>query len=83
MTGHVANEAERPLIMWTIYDNPKDYPGLFVARMFKVWRAGPEPTAEVVMSRSLDEVRRAMTHLGLTCIQRSPDDDPKILEIWL
>lgn len=72
-----------PLQMWTIYDHPTDYPFLFVARKFEVDAAGPRPTTEVFVAPSIDRVRFEMVRRGLTCLTRSPEDDPKIVETWL
>ena len=69
--------------MWTIYDHPRDFPDFYVARLFKVDAEGTRATVEVVLSSSLDEIRRSMCLLGLTCLNRSPEDDPLIVEVWL
>jgi hypothetical protein len=72
------------LPMWTIYHSPKDFPGRYVARLWLVGGGSPEPkpTDRFVTSNSLDGVR-AMLPPGLTCLQRSDDDDPVIVETWL
>lgn len=69
------------LCLWTIYEKPSDYPDLFVARMF----VGDKPTALVLLGKTLDEVREALSraHPGMCCMPRDPRDDPKIVETWL
>jgi hypothetical protein len=70
------------MVMWTIYDHPRDYPDAFVARKWLIG-GGPEPgpTDEVMTAATLDELRRLM--FGLACIPRWPEDDPCIVEVWL
>jgi hypothetical protein len=65
--------------LWTIYDRPSDYPDSFVARKFIVDR----PTDEVIVRDTLAEVREAIGSRALVRIERSPSDDPKIVEVWL
>lgn len=73
-----------PLRMWTIYASPRDYPDKFVARMFEVDASGARPTESIVISDSLDTIRECMAiQMGLTCITRSPEDEPQIVESWL
>lgn len=64
--------------LWTIYDRPSDYPESFVARKFIVL-----PTDEVIVRDTLAEVREAIGSRALVRIERSPLDDPKIVEVWL
>lgn len=66
------------LPIWTIYDHPLDFPAQFVARLSVMDR----PTAKVLKGDTLDALRAQMPH-GLTCIPRSPGDDPVIVECWL
>jgi hypothetical protein len=64
--------------LWIIYDNPPDFPGYFVARL---WR-GEEPSHQYVLGLTLDEVRAKLPQ-GLKWVDRAPDDDPCIVEKWL
>lgn len=67
------------LPIWTLYDHPRDYPTEYVARLF----IGEKPTDQVLTSKSLDLLRSEMVARGLSCLTRSPGDDPKIIETWL
>lgn len=67
------------LDIWTVYDSPKDLRGWFVARRFTL----DGPTPDVITTRTVDEVRDVMRRMGLTCIPRSPEDDPVIVESWI
>jgi len=72
------------LQMWTLYDHPADLPDCpYVARLFEVGSDGVKATTMTLWSESLDELRASMTSQGLTCLARSPEDDPKIIEVWL
>ena len=68
-----------PFALWTVYDKPKDFPGLYVARKFTL--AGPTPTT--MTSEDLDALRNALARMGLVPMARSPEDDPVIIESWI
>lgn len=67
------------LPIWVVYDHPTDLPDHFVARLW----VGEEPTPNLVMAKDLELVREALLDMGLTRLDRRPEDDPKILETWL
>ncbi len=71
------------LDLWTIYARPKDYPDHFVARRWEVRHSGPTPTAEVIVSGDLEQIRDAMRARRLTCIGRKPADEAQIVESWI
>jgi hypothetical protein len=71
------------LYMWTVYERPSDFPNNFVARLFKIGRGASLPTDTVMISASLEKIREQMQLRGLTCLPRAPEDDPKIVEVWL
>jgi hypothetical protein len=72
------------LAMWTVYDHPLDYPGKFVARRWDVDANGPKPSGSIIVMNDLQTLRDVLEfELGLTCLARSPGDDPKIVETWL
>ena len=66
------------LHIWTIYFDPSDFPGLYVARKFNV----DKPTKEFKTAKTLEEIRLAIPQ-GLFCIPADPSDDPVIVESWL
>jgi hypothetical protein len=67
------------LSMWTVYDHPSDYPDKYVARCF----SGEQPTSSIIIAENLEVIRYILClEMGLTR-QRSPEDDPKIVEVWL
>lgn len=81
--------------MWTIYRDPRDYPGKVVARRWVVERigtaAGERPTEDVIVGAELDEVRdklhayphRPEHHFCGVMLARDPADEPQIVETWL
>ena len=71
------------LTMWAIYDHPKDYPDLYVARMFLVSSGNGAPTSNIKTNSDLDVIRSEMRNLGLVQIPRDVNDDPVIIETWL
>lgn len=72
------------LAMWTLYDHPADMPGCpYVARLFEVDGDGMRLTGFSLWSEKLEELRDAMVSQGLTCLARMPEDDSKIIEVWL
>jgi len=66
------------LPMWTVYMNPKDYPGKFVARCWDL----DKPTTNVIVADTLEEVR-ALLPPGLICMPRDVADDGVIVETWI
>lgn len=66
------------LELWTVYDNPIDLPGRFVARKWLL----DQPTSEVLQDKTLEGLRGKLPR-GLTRLERSPQDEPKIVETWI
>lgn len=72
-----------PLFVWVIYEKPKDFPQLFVARMHRVTTKN-EPTDVHVTGKTLYECRQKIPGLyNLTRIPRDPQDDACIVESWI
>lgn len=66
------------LEIWTVYDSPIDLPGRFVARKWLLDR----PTDELLQDKTLDGLRQKLPQ-GLVRLERSSQDDPKIIETWV
>jgi hypothetical protein len=58
-------------------------PEYYVAREFSIGVGTHRPTTNIVMSTDLDMVRGVMEQMNLTPTPRWPEDDPKIIEVWL
>lgn len=67
------------LLIWTVYNRPRDWPSWYVARMF----ANDKPTGNLLLCRDIDVLRDELAGWGLVPMERSPGDDPVILESWL
>lgn len=74
---------DNALAIWTVYDRPADFPNTFIARKYVIHDGGTSATEDVVVNPHLDSIRQVMRQMGLTCIQRNPEDDPKIVECWI
>ena len=75
--------ASDELSIWTVYDHPRDYPDSWVARRSAISRTvGVVITADMFTADTLDELR-ALLPPGLYRLPRYPQDDPKIVEVWL
>ena len=78
------SDPEGTLSIWVVYDHPLDWPRYYVARRhiaIPVELAGP--TGDVIMDVDLERIRDNMEQLGLTKLDRFPEDDDKIMETWL
>jgi hypothetical protein len=72
------------LAIWTVYKNPTDYPGKFVARRFDIDADGPKPSASVIIAPSLKTLRSILAfEMHLICMPRNEGDEPQIVETWL
>ena len=71
------------MIMWVLYDHPKDFPDKYVARKWHVQTGRGTPTDEIITDDQLDELRKKMQHKCLTKIQRNTINDPIIIETWM
>lgn len=70
------------LSMYTIYHNVSDYPSGYVVRRFEIGQGVATPTTDATWAPTLDEVRTAIPW-GFVCLNRDPNDEPAIVEVWL
>lgn len=83
------------LEIYTVYNSPSDYPGLFVVRKYIIEATPPgegnlesvrNPTADpqfILTGKKLENVRQQMERMGLFPVPRFPEDDPVIVENWI
>lgn len=71
-----------PLVSWTVYDHPLDYPNGYIARKWLVVPGQLQPTDETLTDETLAGLRKKLPE-GLTQIPRSAMDDPRIVETWI
>lgn len=70
------------LVMFTIFRFPLDYPSSYVVRGFDITAEGPRPHAQpLAVTNSLHDARVAIPS-GLHWQNRSPEDEPQIVESW-
>ena len=72
---------------YTIYRNPRDYPGRCVVRGWTIVRGEHQHElivdAEPLAIVDTVEEARAAVPPGLVRLDRLPGDDPVIVEVWL
>lgn len=73
------SDQQARFVLWTVYDSPSDFPGLFVARKF----TDQGPTLDFMTCPDLGPLREQLWRKGLDPIARSPEDDPVIIESWM
>lgn len=71
------------ITMFVIYDRPHDHPIGFVVRAWKVARGIVAPPALLGCDIAELSQARALIPSGSRCIGRAPEDDPKIVEVWV
>lgn len=76
------NHGADDLLIWVIYQAPRDYPAAFVARCFLIQNGDTIATRSMFTADTLDEAR-ALLPPGLTRFARDAGDDPVIVESWL
>lgn len=69
------------IVMFTVYFNPSDYPGLYVLRRHVAVDGEARADPECVTGKTLDEVRRHIPP-DRNRIARHPQDEPQIVESW-
>jgi len=80
--AHRISRAAGGLPMWVVYCRPKDFPSAYVARMHVIGGGGHYATKMHVIGMTVDEVRELLPP-GLYNLGRNPEDDAKIVEVWI
>lgn len=75
-------ETEPALTMFTVYKNPSDFPPGYALRKWSITERGPIAEEGRGGVWSLDEIR-AMIPPGLHRMDRMPEDEPCIVEVWI
>ena len=73
------------LLIYIIYENPKDYPGKFVAKRDIIGEFGSfmRDPDWIMVEKDYEVIRKEMLRLGLTWMQRHMGDDHTIKETWI
>lgn len=69
--------------MFVIYDHPNDAPDGFVVRIWTVVDTMVMPGKLIAINLLDLAAARAYVPHGFVSIGRMPDDDPKIVEVWI
>lgn len=83
---HRYHEQQPAMLIWTLYDHPKDYPDCFVARAYGMMTGLPLADEPAITAATVEELRakvQARSPHVLDCLGRHPDDDDNIIESWL
>jgi hypothetical protein len=76
-------DADRPVTVWAIYREPRDFPGRWVLRGHEVFPGRELRTHSVCfLADSLSEAR-AKVPAGARRFRRAPEDHPAIHECWM
>lgn len=75
-----AANAKNDLLVWAITENPKDYPGKYVARP---WSTREFKALRYHLKADTLDGLREMLPFGLSQIQRDGSDDAVIVETWV
>ena len=71
------------MVMYTIYEKPKDHPLYFVLRGHEILESGgSRPLPTCVLAQTLEEARHHVP-FGHCNIGREQGDDPCIVETWV
>jgi len=73
----------KALMIWTIYDHPKDYPYSFIARAYEITSCGARATSFILVASDLNTLQDVFRQVGMSCLLRQTNDDAKIIENWL
>lgn len=66
--------------MITVYKSPKDYPGMYVARVYDL----QHPTNTIIVKQRLEELQRdILKNTGMLFIRRFEEDDPSMVGVWV
>ncbi len=69
------------LDMWTVYKHPEDYPEHYVVRQWTV-RADGMAAGAALLADTLEQARELVPPHSYR-LDRHPDDEPCIVEVWL
>lgn len=74
--------SELKIPMAVIYNNPSDYPGKYVARIYE--GATGQPTDTLIIRLSHEDTRKDIKAAGFQVFfTRSQDDEESIVETWM
>lgn len=85
-TAEILNQMSGPteLRQFVVYRNPKDHPGKFVVREWKIVAGNSEPVPCGEPTAIVDTLAQARARIpaDLINVGRFHNDDPAIVEVW-
>lgn len=81
MSRKLTTAGRPPWVIYTIYENPKDFPGKFVVRGFDALTATPHPQP-IYVGTSIVDARNSVPP-GQVRLERYLEDDAAIKEVWV
>lgn len=72
-------------VQYAVYKKPADFPNSFVVRKWFIdpGSSEPRPSQKCFTVAPTLERARAVIPAGMTRIDRFPNDDPVIVEVWI
>jgi hypothetical protein len=83
MAANYARTKDGILSIWTVYNSPQDFPGMFVSRRWDTVGGENHRTADVLFSERLEPLQERFEEMGLHRLPPQPGEDPCIVETWL
>lgn len=82
MSNHSGQAPQRRLVMYVIYDSPRDYPGEFVCRQWFIGAGAAVAGDLLARGKLIEAIQEQLAAKGLCRWLRDPADDPCIVETW-
>lgn len=77
----IQNETRERFLLWTVYESPKEFPGLFIVRPHwadETYRPLPCHIEADTLDAARDMLPRGVRNIG-----RDKRADPAIVEVWI
>lgn len=73
------------MIVWAIYDRPRDFPDVYVAQKWEVVKGASTKFDEFKTDTDLENLRQRLIDEESCgrCLPARPDDNPDVVELWL
>lgn len=71
------------LELWTIYQGLKGAAGKTIGVKFEVTKGGSTSAGDICETNTIEEMRSLMENMGKVKLERNPNDDRHIVEVWL
>lgn len=68
---------------YVLYDHPDDFPDHYIVREWNIEEGRIAPKGIFARNKSLVFLMELMLHEGMIFMNRSEEDDPKILGVWI